>query len=144
MSFFDYTVAAYEGYFPDVAEEAWYAAYVEAARQMHLIEGYLDGTFQPENPITRAEACAIVNRTLGRIPVKDRLLSRQNMVIWPDCDADSWYYADMMEATEQPRLPGGFLRTEKRWSSGPASFPSVTGQRWSGSGLMPTPPPAEK
>ncbi len=99
VSFFDYTVVAYEGYFPDVAEEAWYAAYVEAARQMHLIEGYLDGTFQPENPITRAEACAIVNRTLGRIPVKDRLLSRQNMVIWPDCDADSWYYADMMEAT---------------------------------------------
>ena len=54
---------------------------------------------RPNNSITRAEACAIVNRTLGRVPDADHLLSAEEMKTWPDNPEDAWYYADIQEAT---------------------------------------------
>ena len=98
VNFFDYTVKEYQGYFPDVPEDAWYARYVEAAREMKLIEGYIDGSFQPNKAITRAEACTIVNRTLGRLPDKDQM-DVKGVITWPDCSRSDWYYEAMMEAT---------------------------------------------
>ena len=98
VNFFDYTVKEYQGYFPDVPEDAWYARYVEAAREMKLIEGYIDGSFQPNKAITRAEACTIVNRTLGRLPDKDQM-DVKGIITWPDCSRSDWYYEAMMEAT---------------------------------------------
>ena len=95
VNFFDYTVKEYQGYFPDVPEDAWYARYVEAAREMKLIEGYI---FQPNKAITRAEACTIVNRTLGRLPDKDQM-DVKGIITWPDCSRSDWYYEAMMEAT---------------------------------------------
>ena len=53
---------------------AWYTEYVEAAARVGLIEGFNDGTFRPNTNITRAQACVIVNRALGRSPDEDRLL----------------------------------------------------------------------
>ena len=65
-----------------------------------LIEGYPDGSFRPNRPITRAETCTIVNRTLGRKPEKDHLLPESDMINWPDnLDRNVWYYAQMQEAT---------------------------------------------
>ena len=61
--------------------------------------GFTDGTIRPEASITRAEACTIVNRTLGREPHEDYLLSRREMITWPDNSTSAWYYADMQEAT---------------------------------------------
>ena len=62
------------------------------------MEGYPDGTFRPNQAITRAEAMTIVNRTLGRKPHKDHLL--EGMIIWPDnMDESAWYYAHVQEAT---------------------------------------------
>ena len=66
---------------------------------MGLIEGYPDGTFRPDASITRAEACTIVNRTLGRAPHEDHLLPEEEMITWPDNLYGAWYYADMQEAT---------------------------------------------
>lgn len=99
VSFFDYMVDEYRGYFPDVDENAWYAAYVEAAKEMGLIEGTPGGTFQPNRSITRAEACVIVNRALDRKPDISHLLNEDEMITWPDNDPNAWYYADMQEAT---------------------------------------------
>ena len=99
VNFFDYTVKEYQGYFPDVEESDWYAVYVEAAKEMKLIEGYTDGTFQPDKAITRGEACTIINRTLGRVPDKDRMLPTEDMVTWTDICPQVWCYEAMMEAT---------------------------------------------
>lgn len=98
VNFFDYHVKDYDGRFTDVEGDAWYAGYIQAAAELKLIEGFDDGTFHPDDCITRAQACAIINRTLGRVPDADRMSIRP-LVTWPDCDEDAWYYADMMEAT---------------------------------------------
>ena len=98
VNFFDYHVKDYDGRFTDVEGDAWYAGYIQAAAELKLIEGFDDGTFRPDDYITRAQACAIINRTLGRVPDADRMSIRP-LVTWPDCDEDAWYYADMMEAT---------------------------------------------
>ena len=98
VNFFDYHVKDYDGRFTDVEGDAWYAGYIQAAAELKLIEGFDDGTFRPDDCITRAQACAIINRTLGRVPDADRMSIRP-LVTWPDCDEDAWYYADMMEAT---------------------------------------------
>ena len=96
--FFEYS-ARYEGGFTDVSYGDWYADCVQASADMGLVNGYEDGSFRPTANITRAEACAIVNRVLHRIPHEDHLLSESVMNVWPDNPKSAWYYADMQEAT---------------------------------------------
>ena len=85
--------------FSDVPANAWYTRFIAAAEELGLINGYPDGTFRPNNYITRAETCTIVNRTLGRGPHKYHLLPYQEMINWPDNSVDAWYYAQIQEAT---------------------------------------------
>lgn len=98
--FFEETGAEYEpGTFDDVTGDEWFANAIADAVELGLIGGYPDGTVRPNNNITRAEACAIVNRTLGRIPHVDHLLPADEMTTWPDNNPSDWFYADMQEAT---------------------------------------------
>lgn len=99
VSFFKHAGGASSNPFNDVPDSAWYAEFVKAAAELGLIDGYEDGTFRPNAPITRAEACTIVNRTLGRAPDKDKLLPEHEMLTWPDNSRDAWYYAQIQEAT---------------------------------------------
>ncbi len=92
--------ATYDGRFSDVHGAEWYISYLMTALEEGLIEGYPDGSFRPNRPITRAETCTIVNRTLGRKPEKDHLLPESVMINWPDnINRNIWYYAQMQEAT---------------------------------------------
>ena len=91
--------SSYEGedLFPDI-DQHWAKDYINTAANEGIINGYEDGTFRPSQPITRAEAMAIVNRVLERHPDKDHLLA--DMIQWPDnMDTGKWYYADVQEAT---------------------------------------------
>ena len=98
--FFEETGATYEpGTFTDVTGSEWFAGAIMDAVNLGLIGGYEDGTVRPNNNITRAEACAIVNRTLGRVPDADHLLPEDEMKTWPDNPESAWFYADMQEAT---------------------------------------------
>lgn len=99
VSFFKHAGGASSNPFNDVPDSAWYAEFVKTAAELGLIDGYEDGTFRPNAPITRAEACTIVNRTLGRAPDKDNLLPEHEMLTWPDNSRDAWYYAQIQEAT---------------------------------------------
>lgn len=100
VSFFELEGLDCENPFLDVAPSAWYAESVAAAAEIGLIEGYEGGLFRPDAPITRAEACTIVNRTLGRAPHAAGLLPESEMNLWPDnMDASAWYYAQIQEAT---------------------------------------------
>lgn len=99
VGFFETTQREYAGYFTDIAPDAWYTNYVEAAARVGLIQGFEDGTFRPNTNITRAQACVIVNRALGRKPDEDHLLSERQMITWPDNNPGDWFYADMQEAT---------------------------------------------
>ena len=83
--------------FPDIKKH-WANAEINLAYAKGIIQGYPDGTFKPDQAITRAEAVTIVNRVLERYPNKDHLL--EDMIVWPDnMDETMWYYADIQEAT---------------------------------------------
>ena len=94
----------YEGedLFTDIAGH-WANKYINLAATLGLVNGKPDGTFDPDAPITRAEAMAIVNRTLGRYPSADHLMD--GMITWPDNqNTSAWYYADVQEATNSHDL----------------------------------------
>ena len=84
--------------FPDIADH-WAAEYINAMVDAGWIEGFDDGTFRPNRVTTRAEAAAIINRVLHRLPQSvDSLLP--NMVTWPDnMNVNSWHYLYIQEAT---------------------------------------------
>lgn len=88
-----------EGLFADITGDEWFADVVAAAADRGQLGGYPDGTVRPNATITRAESCAVVNRTLDRRPDAKHLLPAGEMRVWPDNPADGWYYADMQEAT---------------------------------------------
>ena len=78
-------------------EGHWAEPYINRAAEVGWINGYNDGSFKPDQAITRAEAVTLVNAVLGREPHEDHLLSR--MVTWPDNPKSAWYYEDIQEAT---------------------------------------------
>ncbi len=90
--------ASYDGgnRFPDI-DGHWAAEYINQAANAGIVDGYEDGTFRPQQNITRAEAVTMVNRTVDRHPDADHLLD--NMVTWPDNPESAWYYAQIQEAT---------------------------------------------
>ena len=98
VSFSQANGSAVYSYFTNVKTTDWFAPYVTAAKDSGLIEGYSDGSFKPENRITRAEACAIVNRVLGRKPSKNHM-KISGRIDWPDCTTADWFYEAIMEAT---------------------------------------------
>ena len=100
VRFYDaFEVEYEEGTFLDVDGDEWYADAIAAAEELGIIGGYPDGTVRPNNNITRAETCAIVNRVLERRPHDDHLGDVEDMRTWPDNQPGAWYYADMQEAT---------------------------------------------
>lgn len=52
--------------FSDVPSNHWAAAQIGKATALGWLSGYTDGTFRPESSLTRAEACAIINRVTNR------------------------------------------------------------------------------
>ena len=86
--------------FSDVNEGDWFYNYVATAAQYGWIGGYPDGTFKPNNSITRAEVTTIVNRMLGRSADADYLERHaEDLVQFGDLTSDHWAYDQIMEAT---------------------------------------------
>ena len=79
----------------------WAQKNIELAAGNGWINGYEDGTFRPNNNITRAETFAMINRVLDRQTesVSD-LLPTSEMNMWSDnLNENAWYYKDVQEAT---------------------------------------------
>ncbi|MDR2421124.1 MAG: InlB B-repeat-containing protein [Oscillospiraceae bacterium] len=111
-----------EATFSDVAGH-WAEREIYAAAAIGWVEGYPDGTFGPDNPITRAEFVTLVNRMLRRAPETPEDLLPEVMKIWPDNTPDKWYYIDIQEATNaheytrrDKRVPGRDFNYEK-WTA---------------------------
>ena len=85
--------------YSDVAATSWYNTAVSTLSSMGIITGYPDGTFRPQNNITRAETMTLVNRVLNRQPeTEDDFLP--NMTVWTDnANPKAWYYLAVQEAT---------------------------------------------
>ena len=78
----------------------WAEADIRHAAIIGWVRGYPDGSFRPDQPITRAEFITLVNNVLGRIPESEEDLLSGDMAVWSDnADADAWYYIAIQEAT---------------------------------------------
>lgn len=95
---FDSDTSAAAANFTDVKGH-WAEKEISKAAAKGWVNGYEDGTFKPNQNITRAEAMALINRVLNRAPeTQNDLLA--DMVKWPDnMDTKTWYYLDAQEAT---------------------------------------------
>lgn len=86
--------------YTDVNTAAWYYTYVAQATTYGWIGGYPDGTFRPNNSITRAEVCVIVNNMLGREADQDYIdRSSAALADFVDLSGSHWAYYTIMEAT---------------------------------------------
>ena len=84
--------------FADVTSH-WAKDEISIAANHGWIKGYEDGSFKPDQKITRAETMTLVNRVLKRLPeTKDDL--HKDMKTWPDNQNESaWFYLAVQEAT---------------------------------------------
>ncbi len=89
-----------ENIFTDVNAGDWFYDQVVGSIRYGWINGYEDGTFRPNNTITRAEVTAIVNRMLGRAADKDYVDSHKDQLRqFPDVAQTNWAYYNIVEAT---------------------------------------------
>ncbi len=85
--------------FNDIAGH-WAEGYIRLATGNGWLEGYPNGSFRPDQYITRAETVTMINRVLERVPsAESRLLPWRAMVTFYDCQPGEWYYIAVQEAT---------------------------------------------
>ena len=87
------TVSEFESVpFSDVDKSLWSADYIYSAYKAGYINGYTDGTFKPDSPITRAEAVKIINSVLERTDMSNT----ENP--FNDVSDKHWAYNQILEA----------------------------------------------
>ncbi|WP_369296982.1 S-layer homology domain-containing protein [uncultured Neglectibacter sp.] len=83
--------------FSDVSEKHWARKSIAAANFYGWIKGYPDGTFRPNDPITRAETVTILNRALGR--TGNGFAENRTGKYFTDISKKHWAYSDIVEAS---------------------------------------------
>jgi len=88
----------------------WAEEYINRLASFGWVQGSGNGTFNPDELITRAEAAAMVNRMLDRVLAStDDLLEGRTR--WPDkTNTNAWYYLYLQEATHSTE----FERVDER------------------------------
>lgn len=76
----------------------WAESYVKSAVARGYVNGYEDGTFKPNNPITRSEFCKLINSALG--------LTATTSISFSDVTAGKWYYAEAQKAVAAGYISG--------------------------------------
>ena len=85
--------------FTDVSDTYWAARYINFAATRGWVTGYSDGTFKPENTITRAEVAAVTCRLLERSADQNYIRSHFNELrTFSDMTESHWAYWYAMEA----------------------------------------------
>ncbi len=87
--------------FPDVNADDWFNVTVSSLANMGAISGYEDGTFRPNEPISRAELAAMAVRFY------DTFEAEYEEGTFLDVDGDEWY-ADAIAAAEELGIIGGY------------------------------------
>lgn len=87
--------------FPDVNEDDWFNITVSSLANMGALSGYEDGTFRPNEPISRAELAAMAVRFY------DTFEAEYEEGTFLDVDGDEWY-ADAIAAAEELGIIGGY------------------------------------
>ncbi|MCJ8280510.1 MAG: S-layer homology domain-containing protein, partial [Rivularia sp. ALOHA_DT_140] len=85
--------------FSDVAPNYWAKSYIEALASKGVIAGFPDGTFKPNEPVTRAQFAAIINKAFA--PQAQKQASN-----FRDVSRNFWAYNAIQTATKSPFLAG--------------------------------------
>ena len=85
--------------FDDVPNGHWAYSYINAAANAGWVEGYPDGSFRPDEPISRAEVVRLVNGVINRSITLDKLKELGVECPYNDLAEKHWSYCDLMEAT---------------------------------------------
>lgn len=79
----------------------WAKNAIETLYGNKIIKGYPDGTFKPEENITRAEAVTVLNAAFDRKSTKDSMENISNpemLITFNDVRKADWYYAEVLDA----------------------------------------------
>ena len=85
--------------FDDVPNGHWAYSYINAAANAGWVKGYPDGSFRPDEPISRAEVVRLVNSMVNRSVTLDKLKELGVECPYNDLVENHWGYCDLMEAT---------------------------------------------
>lgn len=88
--------------YTDTAENG-YASEIAVLSDLGIIKGYEDGSFKPNNSITRAEVVAIINRMQG---LEDAAKATSNVSIYSDVKTTDWFAGDVNLATQMGVISG--------------------------------------
>ncbi len=98
--------------FTDVPENSEHYTAIEYLRQQNILRGYLDGKFQPERRITRAEFVRLaVNpfflNTLNTADcVKENVSAEASTIFFSDVPLDAWYGPELCAAKMREIIDG--------------------------------------
>lgn len=87
-----------EASFSDVPADYWAADAIAKATSLGWIAGYEDGTFRPDNSLTRAEACAFINRVTNREGDAAQAKKLIGLGLFSDINEDHWAAVTIAEA----------------------------------------------
>ena len=85
--------------FKDVASNDWAAKYINSAASKGWVSGFPDGTFKPNDNVTRVQVVVIVNKMLNRSILFADI--PETVEKFTDLTSFHWGYADMCEAINE-------------------------------------------
>ncbi|MBD2500426.1 DUF1565 domain-containing protein [Anabaena azotica] len=85
--------------FTDVATNYWARAYIEALASQNIIAGFPDGTFKPNEPVTRAQFATIITKALTPA-------AKRNAIDFRDVSRNFWAYAAIQNAYRSQFVSG--------------------------------------
>lgn len=74
----------------DVVPGAWYVGHVQEAVDAGIVRGYPDGTFRPEEGVTRAQVAEMLCRAQGAA-LPEGAFDAENETPWSDVAGNMWY-----------------------------------------------------
>lgn len=80
--------------FSDVPNDYYATGYIKSLYDENIVSGYEDGTFKPDNSVTRAEAVTMMNKVLGN-PIAE---NAENP--FGDVSPNHWAYNQIMTAVQ--------------------------------------------
>ncbi|WP_173224413.1 glycerophosphodiester phosphodiesterase family protein [Paenibacillus alba] len=95
--------------FKDVAASDWFADVAGSAASAGLLSGYEDGTFRPNQEITREEQAAMVVRAMSFVGIDTRVSSAkrdETLASFQDADQIIWAQSEMAAAIQLGLMNG--------------------------------------
>ncbi|WP_255314420.1 immunoglobulin-like domain-containing protein [Bacillus sp. FJAT-26390] len=96
--------------FSDVKETAWYSKAINTAYKYNLINGFEDGTFKPNDKITREQAMVIISKAMSITDLKAKLpVQSATETLRPFADAakaSSWATASIADSVQSGVVSG--------------------------------------